>query len=421
MANNGKMTSRERVLASINHQEPDQVPLDLGATPSSGISTIAYYNLKKHLGLTSGHTRVYDVVQQLAQPEDDIIDRFGVDVLDVGRMFNTRPEDWYDITLLTGQTVQFPAWFRPQDNGRGGWDAFAPDGTRIATMPNKIATFFDQTYFPYLDGYPADYKDLAKEMPKIHWAGLAHSPWDHADEADFWQQLRTQALALRQNSDKALMIVAGCNLFEWGSFLRRLDNFLVDLLLEPAEVERLLDALMEVHLATLEKVCQAVGDVVDIIRFGDDLGTDQGPFMPPEVYRQLFKPRHTMLCNYVKTNSQMHTFLHSCGSIYKLLPDLIEAGFEVINPVQINSRDMEPERLKKEFGRDITFWGGGADTRHTLNRATPAAVKEHVKGLLNTFAPGGGYVFNTVHNILPDVPPENIVAMYEAVAEFNRG
>ena len=143
MADNGKMTSRERVLASINHKQPDQVPVDLGATPSSGISTIAYYNLKEHLGITEGHTRVYDVVQQLAQPEDDIIDRFGVDVLDVGRMFNTRDEDWYDFTLLTGQVVQFPAWFQPVKNARGGLDAFAPDGTRIATMPNKIATFFD--------------------------------------------------------------------------------------------------------------------------------------------------------------------------------------------------------------------------------------------------------------------------------------
>ena len=419
MTGNGTMTSRERVLASIRHSEPDQVPVDLGATPSSGISTIAYYNLKQHLGLTEGHTRVYDVVQQLAQPEDEIIDRFGVDVLDIGRMFNTQAEDWYDITLLTGQVVQFPAWFRPVVNGKGGWDVFSADGTRIATMPNKIATFFDQTYFPYLAGYPADYTDLSQEMPRIHWAGLAHSPWDHAAEPDFWQQLRKKAIMLRQHTDKALMVVAGCNLFEWGSFLRRLDNFLMDLLLEPTEVERLLDALMEIHLQTLEKVCNAVGDVVDIIRFGDDLGTDQGPFMPPDVYRSLFKPRHTMLCDYVKSHSQMHTFLHSCGSIYKLLPDLIEAGFEIINPVQINSRDMEPERLKKEFGRDITFWGGGADTRHVLNQKTPAEVKDHVKGLLDIFAPGGGYVFNTVHNILPDVPPENILAMYEAVAEFN--
>jgi uroporphyrinogen decarboxylase len=168
-------------------------------------------------------------------------------------------------------------------------------------------------------------------------------------------------------------------------------------------------------------VCQAVGDVADILRFGDDLGMDTGPFMSPETYRQIFKPRHTILCNYVKEHSQMHTFLHSCGSIYRLLPDLIEAGYDIINPVQINIRDMEPERLKKEFGSDITFWGGGADTRHVLNRAAPSEVKDHVKQLLDIFAPGGGFVFNTVHNILPDVPPENIVAMFEAIDEFNGG
>jgi uroporphyrinogen decarboxylase len=125
------------------------------------------------------------------------------------------------------------------------------------------------------------------------------------------------------------------------------------------------------------------------------------------------------LCDYVKKHSQMHTFLHSCGSIYKLMPDLIEAGFEILNPVQINAREMEPERLKKEFGRDVTFWGGGADTRFVLNQGTPAQVKEHVKHLLRVFAPGGGFVFNTVHNILPDVPPQNIVAMFEAIGEFN--
>lgn len=418
---NGPKTSRERVLASIAHREPDRVPVDLGATPSSGISTIAYYNLKQYLGLTTGHTRVYDVVQQLAQPEDELLERFNIDATDVGRMFNTEDGDWYDITLPTGQTVQFPAWFRPRPNGKGGWDAFNASGERIATMPNKIATFFDQTIYPYVDGYPDNYKDLAAIMPKIHWAGLAHSPWDHAGEPDFWQQLRQKALYLRQNTDKALMIVAGCNLFEWGTFLRRLDNFLVDLMLEPAEVERLLDALLEVHLQTLENVCAAVGDVVDIIRFGDDLGTDQGPFMAPAIYRQLFKPRHAVLTGYVKQHSQMHTFLHSCGSIYKLLPDLIEAGFEIINPVQTNTRDMEPERLKKEFGRDITFWGGGVDTRHVLNNGTPAQVKQDVRRNLEIFAPGGGYVFNTIHNILPDVPPENIVAMFEAIDEFNNG
>jgi uroporphyrinogen decarboxylase len=419
MTINSKMTSRERILASIRHEEPDRVPVDMGATPSSGISAIAYHNLKNYLGITEGHTRVYDVVQQLAQPEDMILDRFGIDAVDIGRTFNTRDEDWYDIVLPQGITVQFPAWFRPTHQPDGSLDAFTQDGLRIATKPIG-ADFFDQTYFPYVDGYPDDFRDLAQEMPRIHWAGLVHSPWDHAGEADFWQQLREKAIALRQSSDRALMIVAGCNLFEWGTFLRRIDNFLMDLVSDQDNVERLLDALMEIHLQTLENVCNAVGDVADILRFGDDLGMDSGPFMAPRIYQKLFKPRHKILCAYVHEHSQMHTFLHSCGSIYKLLPDLIEAGYDVINPVQTNTRDMDARRLKAEFGADITFWGGGADTRYILNHGTPAEVKDHVTERLEIFSPGGGFVFNTIHNMLPDVPPENIVAMFEAIEEFNK-
>ena len=175
---------------------------------------------------------------------------------------------------------------------------------------------------------------------------------------------------------------------------------------------------MEQHLKTLENVCAAVGDVADIIRMGDDLGTDHGPFMAPKIYRQLIKPRQKILTDYVKQHSQMHTFLHSCGSIYKIIPDLIEAGFEVLNPVQITAADMDPAKLKREFGSDVTFWGGGCDTRHVLNFETPEEVKDHVRRNIEILAPGGGFVFNTVHNILPDVPPANIVAMFEAIDEY---
>jgi uroporphyrinogen decarboxylase len=411
------MTPRERVLAAINHQEPDKLPVDIGATPSSGISAIAYDQLIKHLDFKDRRNWVYDVVQQVTQPSAEFLDRFRIDAVDVGRMFNTRDKDWYDYTLANGNIAQQPNGFRPVEQPDGSYLAYL-NGEAIAKMPVG-ATFYDQTVFPFLDGYPDQYgENMDQAMGRIHWAGLAHSPWDHAGEADFWQQLRSKAIQLRETSDRAIMVVAGCNLFEWGTFLRRLDNFLMDLLLEQANVERLLDALMERHLKTLENVCNAVGDVVDILRFGDDLGMDIGPFMKPEIYQKLFKPRHTMLCDYVKKNSSMHTFLHSCGSIYKLIPDLIEAGFEILNPVQINSRDMQPERLKAEFGKDVVFWGGGADTRSILNRATPEVVKDHVRNNIEIFAPGGGFVFNTVHNIMPDVPPENIMAMFAAIDEY---
>ncbi|MCX6080597.1 MAG: methyltransferase [Chloroflexi bacterium] len=411
------MNSRERVLAALQHIEPDGVPVDLGATPSSGISAIAYVNLKQYLGIQTGQTRVYDVIQQLAQPEDDLLERYHVDVLDIGRAFNTQAADWYNFRLPQGLSVQYPAWFRPVKQPNGAWDVFDRDGMRLATMPQD-ATFFDQTIFPYVDGYPENYADLSYWMTKVHWSGLAISPWDHAGEPEFWTQLRQRTLALRQNSDRALTVGAGCNLFEWGTFLRRMDNFLMDLASDQTNVERLLDALLERHLQSLEKICQSVGDIVDLVRFGDDLGTNLGPFMAPATYRKLFKPRHKILTDYVKAHSRMIPFLHSCGSIYKLLPDLIEAGFEVINPVQTNTKDMEPARLKREFGSSLTFWGGGSDTRQILNHGTPEQVKDDVRRNIEALSPGGGFVFNTIHNIMPDVPPENVVAMFAAVDEY---
>ena len=411
-----RMTSRERILAAIDHREPDRVPVDFGATPSSGISAVAYGRLKQHLAIPDGHTRVYDVVQQLAQPEEAILDRFGIDVVDIGRTFNVRDEDWHDTTLYDGQAAQYPVWFRPERQVDGSWIARDTSGVEIARMPAGGA-FFDQTCFPFVDGYPDGLEGLDQAMGKVLWAALPQSPWDHAREPGFWGALRERALALRRSSDRALMIGVGCNLFEWGSFLRRLDNFLVDLLMSPAQVERLLDALMERHLATLERVCAAVGDVADLVRFGDDLGTDGGPFMAPATYRRFFKPRHARLCDYVHRNSRMKTFLHSCGSVYRLMPDFIEAGCDVINPVQTSARDMEPERLKREFGKDICFWGGGCDTRRVLNLGTPAEVRGHVRRRIEIFAPGGGFVFNTIHNILPEVPPENVVAMFEALQQ----
>jgi uroporphyrinogen decarboxylase len=411
------MNSRERVLSAINHIEPDGLPVDLGATPSSGISAIAYDQLLQHLPLHDKRNWVYDVVQQVAQPSAEVLDYFRIDTVDLGRTFNTLDSDWADYSLLNGRTAQQPAWFRPQKQASGA--SVARKGAEaIAVMP-ATAFSYDQTVYPFLQGYPAAYgTNLDEAMGRIHWAALAHSPWDHASEADFWEQLRAHALHLRQTSDRAIVLSAGCNLFEWGTFLRRLDNFIMDLKRAPAEVERFLDALMERHLASLENICRAVGDVVDVIRLGDDLGMNTGPLMGPDTYRKLFKPRHALLCSYIKTHSSMHTFLHSCGSIYKLMPDLIEAGFEILNPVQTNARDMDPLRLKAEFGKSVTFWGGGADTRSILNLGTPAQVREHARFNIESLAPGGGFVFNTIHNILPDVPPENILAMFEAVDEF---
>ncbi|MCD6347973.1 MAG: methyltransferase [Bacteroidales bacterium] len=410
------MTSRERILAVVRHQQTDRVPIDLGATPSSGISAQAYHNLIQHLGIKGSKTLIYDTVQELAQPEQVIIDRFGVDVLDVGRAFFSSESDWYPFDLTPDIQAYYPNWFKPDHKSDGSWEVYK-NKLMIARKPFG-ATFFDSTHFPYIDGYPTDYKALEHNMKNVLWAAMPVSPWADADKPGFWEELRTKALMLRETTDKALIIGVGCNLFEWGTFLRRLDNFLMDVYADPDNVERLLDALLEIHLVTLDKVCTAVGDIVDFVKFGDDLGMDNGPFMAPEIYRKIFKPRHKQLCDFAKSHSKMIPYLHSCGSIYQLLPDLIDAGFEVINPVQTNCYQMEPERLKKEFGQDVCFWGGGVDTRTVLNNGTPEQVRDQVQERLEIFSQGGGFVFNTVHNILPDVPPENIVAMFDTVLKF---
>jgi uroporphyrinogen decarboxylase len=401
--------------------------VDLGSTPSSGISALAYSDLVRALderdGISGGdrahdaRPRVYDVVQELAQPADWMLDRLGIDVVDIGRAFDDRSEDWAEREMPDGSTYLYPSWFKPI---RRGHDFFVYDaeGTLIAQRPSG-ATFYDERCFPYQDGYPADYRELPAAMGKVLWSALVHSPWDHAGDAGFWKELRTRALALKAKSDRALMIVVGCNLFEWGTFLRRIDNFLVDLLIDEAQVERLLDALMESHLATLAKVCEAVGDVADILRFGDDLGHEGGPFMSPEIYRRIFKPRHKILVDYVRAHSSMKTFLHSCGSIYALMPDLIDAGYDILNPIQTSARDMEPERLKREFGKDLTFWGAGIENRTVLKDGKPEDVRAQTLERLALLSKGGGFVFNTVHNIMPDVPARNVLAMFDAIAEFN--
>ena len=173
------------------------------------------------------------------------------------------------------------------------------------------------------------------------------------------------------------------------------------------------------HLASLEKKCRTLGDIVDIIRFGDDLGMTSAPFMDLYTFRKLLKPRYKILCDYVKKNSNMKIFLHSCGSVKQYIPDLIEAGIDILNPVQTNCYDMDPIDLKKEFGKDIVFWGGGVDTASVINRGTPEDVRKDVLKRCEIFSKDGGFVFAPIHNILSEVPPQNIVAAYNTVNEFN--
>jgi uroporphyrinogen decarboxylase len=223
------------------------------------------------------------------------------------------------------------------------------------------------------------------------------------------------AKSLRGKTNRAIIGLFGGNLFEIGSFLYRNDQFMMILAAEPKRAHRFLDKLVEIHLANLDRFLEAVGEHIDIILFGDDLGMQTGPIMSPSMYREFFKPRHKLLWNRAKELADVRVMLHCCGGVRELLGDLIEAGLDAINPVQISCSGMDAAELKTEFGTDLTFWGGGCDTRDLLPNAMPRQIAEHVREQVKILSPGGGFVFQQVHNILANVPPGNITAMFDAV------
>lgn len=405
------MTSRDRILAAVQHRETDRLPIDCGAMRSTGIQAIAYHRLKQHLGNRAGQTRVFDIIQQLAEPEEFYLDQFGIDAINAGREF---PVEWKPWVLPDGSPceVQADFTFRRED---GDWLAAGADPRAQARMIGG-ATYFSQDYWPLACD---DWQEQLAKQPELIgatcWGKLAEPIHAGGLCDENLSRIAAHVRQLRAKSERAIMIAFGANLYESASCLRRMDNFLMDLSTEPAAAEALLDKLVETHMAGLDRLLPAVGDNVDLIQLGDDLGTQKGPFFSVEMFRRFFKPRYRKIIEHIRRLSpNIIVFLHSCGSIYDYIPDLIDVGFQVLNPVQIGARNMEPERLKREFGRDVTFWGGGCDTQHVLSRGTPAEVRDHVRRNIDILAPGGGFVFNQVHNILAEVPPENIIAMYEA-------
>jgi uroporphyrinogen decarboxylase len=406
------MTPRARILAAVDHKEPDRVPVDLGAMRSTGIQAIAYNRFKRHLGCPTGHTRLYDLVQQLAEPEKEILDRIGADALDAGWQF---PTAWREWTLPDGSQAEVPDWFRPRQE-EGYWRVYQ-QGRPIAEMPPGCY-YLSQTCWPMAESLALPPGGLEAAMPLVVWAGLPAPMFAGGLSDDNLQRIHDHCRRLYETTDRALMIGFGGNLFEWLTYLRRMDNALVDLVDDRAGVERLLDRLVEMHLQNLDKVIRAVGDTVQIIQMGDDLGTEAGPFFSPRIYREVFKPRHKVLFQHIKKHSKMKVFLHSCGSVRQILPDLVEAGVDILNPVQVSAAGMNPAELKREFGASLTFWGGGCDTQKVLPRCSPQEVHDHVRRMVDTWAPGGGFVFTQVHNILADVPPANVEAMYKALGRL---
>lgn len=379
------MTSRRRLLAALNHEEPDRVPLDLGGN-QTGIHRLAYQALLEHLGL-SEEIKIVDAVQQLAEPSEAVLQRLRVD---------TRYIRAGAAAGFRGEIV------RHERDGRLWHDLFDEFGVRWS-LPDDARLYMDITLHPLADASLAE---------------IAAYPFPRGNDPARFAGLRARALEIRENTPYALVSGICGVVYETCWYLRGLQRWFTDMIEEPRVCELFLDRTLQFWLDWFEGFLYSVGDLIDVIMIGDDLAAQNGPLFSPAFYRAIVKPRQKRLVQYIKSRCGAKIWYHTCGACKCYIPDLIDNGVDVLNPVQVSAAGMDPAALKQEFGRKISFWGGGIDAQHVLPIADPATVREHVRQNVEAFKPGGGYVFNNVHNIQAGVPPENILAMYDAAAEF---
>ena len=377
------VTPRERLRTALAHREPDRVPLDLGSTQVTSIAARAQRRLRAHLGLPDVPARVSDRVQQLDHVEEDLLRVLAVDTRGLWPLTarNAPVEERDDGTHLS-HVDEWGLEYR---------------------APRERALWYDLATSPLAGGA------LTRERIDAH-------PWARGDDPRLFAHLGAEATAHREAGYAVVLKSVCAGLFEMAQRLRGMEAFLMDLMESPAEAGHLLDRILEVKIGYWRAALAALGDRVDVTAEGDDYGTQQSMLVSPATFRSVFKPRLAELVRAMKQGApDAFVFFHSCGSVRKILPDFVEIGIEVLNPVQTTAAGMEPRALKRDFGKDVSFWGGGVDTQGVLAGGTPAQVADDVRRNLDALAPGGGFVFCTVHNIQADVPPENVLAMVEAL------
>jgi len=408
------MNHRERVLAALNHKEPDAIPADLGGMGSTGIMAVAYARFREELGLEKRKVRINDIGQQLAEIDADVLDLCDASVININRTLppavGVRPKlrdfPLLDFSLNPPQSI--PA-------------ELIADGLKLERRADAWALLDSKGDVEFQKPDTAYYFDRVKcqlgSASTI--ADIAAYKWQPPPRK-YFEKLRKHVSNLRKNTDRALMASFGGNILEMGQCLRGWGEFMMDLASDGPFTHYLLDYMADKWMEHLGLYMEAVGDLIDVIVFGDDLGTQQSPQLSVGMYRRTIHPRHKKLYSYVREHHpEVRVFLHSCGAIRPLIPLLIDEGVQVLNPVQTSAVDMDPVELKKEFGRDLVFWGGGIDTQHTLPFGAPGEIRDTVRQRMDIFGEGGGFVFCQVHNIQASIPPSNILAMVNAVREYN--
>jgi hypothetical protein len=420
------MNSRERVNLTLNHQEPDRVPLDLGGSVVTCMHVSIVYKLRQALGLDTPGTpvKVVEPYQMLGEIKPDLMDALGVDVVGLRStktMFGFRNEGWQPWTTFDGTPVLVPAGFNttPEPNGDilmypEGDKSVAPSGR----MP-KGGWYFDAI----IRQGPIDDDNLNVEDNMEEFEPISDADLDY---------FRREAERLYTETDKAIfadfantgfgdIALVPAPWLKHPKGIRDVAEWYMSTVARQDYVYKIFERQCEVGLMNLAKIYEAVGNRVTVaLVSATDFGMQSGPLVSPQTYRELFMPFHRRVNDWVHQHTPWKTFIHSCGSVMGLIEDFIEAGFDILNPVQCSAALMDPAELKRRFGERVTFWGGGVDTQHTLPTGSPEEVRAQVRERIKIFGPRGGFVFNTIHNVQPKTPLQNVLAMYETVREYGR-
>ncbi len=418
------MDSRERVQVALIHEEADRVPLDLGGSAVTGIHVSSVYQLRQALGLDEPGTpvKVVEPYQMLGEVEPDLMAALGVDVVGLGSqktLFGFRNEGWKPWTTFDGTPVLVPEGFSTEAEPSGDVLMY-PEGDRSAPPSGRMPQ--GGYYFDTIVRQPPLHEDALDVRDNLEEFGPISD-----EELDHFQR---EAERLYRETDKAILANFGGTAFgdialvpaPWLKHpqgIRDVEEWYVSTVTRREYIYEVFERQCALGLANLERIYQVVGDRVSVIFVtGTDFGTQKAPFLSKQTYRELYMPFHRRVNDWVHAHTSWKTFIHSCGSVLALLPDFIEAGFDILNPVQCSAAGMNPRTLKEQFGDRLVFWGGGVDTQGTLPFGSPEEVRREVCERIQVFGLGGGFVFNTIHNIQARVPPENLLALFDAVREY---